>query len=248
MSTTNLSPEFPAVRPASFKTTRWSVVLSAQGKDSVDATKSLELLCRQYWTPLYVFVRQSGHSEHDSQDLTQSFFARLLEKNWLITADRERGRFRSFLLTALKRFLNNEWDRTQARKRGGTAKIVSMDSASAILIPDLKQMPPEASFDRQWALALLDVVMRRLHDEYEAAGQIAEFDLLKPSLTAQRGSTDYESLAIALKIQPTSARSSVHRLRKRFQGLFREEIACTLADPADIDDEMRAVIAALGSS
>jgi RNA polymerase sigma factor (sigma-70 family) len=226
------------------------MVLAAQGKSSDGAFQSLEALCQQYWPPLYAYVRQRGHSAHDAQDLTQAFFARLLEKDWLTAADQERGRFRSFLLMALKRFLANEWDRERAQKRGGGAEVVSLDIDTAELmpIPDPRVVPGESLFDRRWALTLLETVMRRLRAEQEAAGRLEEYEQLRPCLTADRGSVDYGSLAVALHVEPASARSAVHRLRKRFREVFREEVAGTVVDPAEVDDEMRAVIAALGAS
>jgi RNA polymerase sigma factor (sigma-70 family) len=235
-------------RAATFHTTRWSVVLAARGRSTVDAQQSLDTLCRQYWPPLYAYVRHRGHTEHDAQDLTQAFFARLLEKDWLAAAERERGRFRTFLLMALKRFLANEWDRSQTQKRGGSARIASLDASEEISPPDRKSMSAESLFERRWALTLLESVMLRLREEHEAAGRLAEYEELKSCLTAERGAIDYESLAVALNIQAASARSTVYRLRKRFRELFREEIAGTVADAADVDDEVRAVIAALGSS
>jgi len=207
----------------------------------------MEALCRQYWPPLYAYVRHRGHAEHDALDLTQAFFARLLEKDWLAAAERERGRFRTFLLMALKRFLANEWDRSQARKRGGAATIVSLDGADQISIPDANSMTAESLFERRWALTLLESVMHRLREEHAAAGRLMEYEQLKACLTAERGSIDYDTLAASLGIQPASARSRVYRLRKRFREVFRDEVAGTVADPADVDDEVRAVITALGS-
>lgn len=241
-----LSPEHE--HPASFRTTRWSVVLAAQGKASGDAVQSLEALCRQYWPPLYAYVRQRGHAEHDAQDLTQAFFTRFLEKQWLTAADRERGRFRSFLLMTLKRFLANEWDRSQTQKRGGGIQIISMDAAEPMSLPDPSAKSAESLFERRWALTLLEAVMRRLRQEHESAGRLAEYERLKPCLTAERGSIDYEALAADLNLQPASARSTVHRLRKRFREIFREEVSGTVANAADVEDEMRTVIAALGSN
>lgn len=242
-------PQSSRTRHAAFHTTRWSVVFAAQGKSSRDAFQSLEALCQQYWPPLYAYVRQRGYTVHDAQDLTQAFFARLLEKDWLTAADRAQGRFRSFLLMALKRFLINEWDRTQTQKRGGTLEIVSLDmqAAGQIPIPDPKVVSGESLYDRRWALTLLETVMNRLREEHETAGRLVEYVQLKPCLTAERGSMDYLVLAAALKVEPASARSAVHRLRKRFREVFRDEVAGTVADPRDVNDEMRAVIAALGN-
>ncbi len=237
-------------RHAAFHTTRWSVVLAAQGKTSSDASQSLEALCRQYWPPLYAYVRHRGFAPHDAEDLTQAFFARLLEKEWLAAAKREYGRFRSFLLMALKRFLANEWDRSQARKRGGGCDIISLDAGTAenLYAAHTASVPAESLYEKRWALTLLETVMQRLKSEHEAAGKAAEYDLLKSGLTAGRGEIDYEALATALHMEPASARSAVHRLRKRFREVFREEVAGTVADPREVDDEMRAVVAALGSA
>ena len=248
MTTSNADAQPTPYRNARFHTTRWSIVLSSQKSDSAEAAKSLAELCEQYWPPLLAFVRHRGHSEHDAQDLTQAFFARLLEKNWLASADQTRGRFRTFLLTAIKRFLANEWDRAQTLKRGGAVKIVQIDSAIGHLIPDRQAISAESLYDRQWALAMLETVMRRLQAEFENAGRAAEYELLKHSLTAPRNGTDYDALADALGVQPVSARSAVHRLRKRFKQLFREEIMHTIDNEAETEDELRLVIAALGAA
>lgn len=235
---------------ASFRTTRWSVVLDAQGRASGEAVRSLETLCRQYWPPLYAYARHRGVSPHDAEDLTQEFFARLLEKEWLAAVKRECGRFRSFLLMAFKRFMANSWDRSQARKRGGGCEVISLnvDTAEGRVAANAASVPAETLYEKRWALTLLESVMRRLKAEHEAAGKVAEYDLLKPCLTADRGGIGYGELAQALGMEPASARSAVHRLRKRFREVFREEVAETVADPADVDEEMRAVIAALGSA
>ena len=235
---------------AAFHTTRWSVVLDAQDATSVDSIRSLEALCRQYWPPLYAYARYRGMAPHDAEDLTQEFFARLLEKKWLVAVKRECGRFRTFLLMAFKRFMANEWDRSQARKRGGGCEVISLDmeAAESLVAADAASVPPETLYEKRWALTLLETVMRRLKAEHEIAGKIAEYELLKPSLTADRGEIGYDELARALDIEPASARSAVHRLRRRFREIFREEVAGTVADPGDVDAEMRAVIAALGSA
>lgn len=246
----SLSPKASITGHAAFQTTRWSVVLAAQGKSSgEDAFSSLEALCRQYWPPLYAYVRHRGHAAHDAQDLTQAFFARLLEKDWLTAADRESGRFRSFLLMALKRFLANEWDHSRAQKRGGGAEWISLDAVEAESLyarSDIAALPAESLYEKRWALTLLETVMRRLREEQEHAGRLGEYETLKPCLTAERGTIPYEELALALKMEPASARSAVHRLRKRFREIFREEVAGTVAHPGDVEDEMRAVVAALG--
>jgi RNA polymerase sigma-70 factor (ECF subfamily) len=233
---------------AAFHTTRWSVVLDAQGRASGDSMRSLEALCRQYWPPLYAYARYRGVAPHDAEDLTQEFFARLLEKQWLAAVKRECGRFRAFLLMAFKRFMANEWDRSQARKRGGGCEVFSMDAAESLVAENPASLPAETWYEKRWALTLLETVMRRLKAEHETAGKMAEYELLKPCLTAERGTIGYDELARALGMEPASARSAVDRLRKRFREVFREEVAGTVADPAEVDAEMRAVIAALGSA
>lgn len=234
---------------ARFHTTRWSVVVRAQSPATAGADESLESLCRQYWPPLYAYVRGRGHPPHDAQDLTQQFFARLLEKNWLAPADRSQGKLRSFLLTAMKRFLANERDRSQAAKRGGLHTITSIDSEEGEqLLASAATLPEEPAFDRAWALTVLQATLRRLRAEYEQAGKAHEYERIKPALTSLRGEIDYDAIAADLLVLPASARSMVHRLRKRFRELFREEVAGTVAAPEEIDDEMRALVAALGHS
>ncbi len=241
-------PKEHLTREAAFHTTRWSVVLEAQGEGPRDALQSLEALCRQYWPPLYAYVRRRGLAPHDAEDLTQAFFARFLEKEWLTAAKRERGRFRSFLLIALKRFMANEWDRSQAKKRGGGCVVISLNTEIGERVYAANAtLPAESLYEKRWALTVLESVMRRLKAEHEAAGKLAEYESLKPCLTAERGDIRYEALAAGLRMEPASARSAVHRLRKRFREVFREEISGTVADPAEVDAEMRAVIAALGS-
>lgn len=234
-------------RQSRFQTTRWSLVIAAQGKSPAGGEQPLEVLCHQYWRPLYAYVRHRGYAEHDAQDLTQAFFVRLLEKGWLAAADRARGRFRTFLLTAFTRFLANEWDHQRAQKRGGGIVSFNLDSPVAYSLADTKAPTAEVLFERHWALAVFEGALKRLRAEYEAAGRVAHYELLKPQLTAERGSIDYDSLAAALSMEPASARSAVHRLRKRFREVFREEVAETVDDPSEIDDEMRSLIAALSS-
>jgi RNA polymerase sigma factor (sigma-70 family) len=232
---------------ARFQTTRWSLVVRAQSSAAEAAEASLESLCRQYWAPLYSFIRSRGHAPQDAQDLTQEFFARLLEKRWLDTADPAKGKLRSFLLTAVKRFLANERDRAHAAKRGGLEHITSMDTEEGErLLASAATLPEEPAFDRAWALTLLEATLRRLRAEYEQAGKLREYERIKPALTSERGEIDYDAIAADLRVLPASARSLVHRLRKRFRELFREEVAGTVAVPEEIDEEMRALVAALG--
>lgn len=231
-----------------FCTTRWSVVLKAQGGSEQDAAASLETLCRVYWPPLYAYARRHGHSPHDAEDLTQGFFARMLEKDHLRAVQREKGRFRQFMLMAFKRFLAHDWEHQRAAKRGGGATIEPLDTASAerLFVADSGAAPsPDAAFDRRWALSLLELVLARLREEFEAAGNPAEFAVLKPFLTAESATLDYPRVAAELGSTEGRARVAVHRLRKRFRQLFREEIERTVADSEDVDDELRHLVDAL---
>ena len=234
-----------------FVTTRWSVVLAAQDKASPGSAEALEALCRAYWYLLYALVRRQGHSPHDAQDLTQEFFARLLQKDYLQSAARERGRLRAFLWVALKRFLANEWDRGRAQKRGGGMKPIAFDTTVAeqrFQQERADTMSPDRLFERQWAMTLLEQSLGRLRAEYASAGKEFEFEQLKTSLTAERGSIAYAEIATALKSSEGATRMAVHRLRKRFRELFRATIADTVDDPAEVDDEVRYVTGMLGES
>jgi len=205
-------------------------------------------LCETYWYPLYAYVRRRGHSPEDAQDSTQEFFARLLAGNWVGDADRAKGRFRTFLLTALNRFLHNEWDRARAEKRGGRAVSVPFDTAVAESRYDADpthSLAPDRLYDRQWAVTLLDRALTRLEVEHQRLGKAAEFATLSPSLTAERGGIPYATLATQLGVSETAVRMAVHRLRKRFREVFREEIAQTVAQPDEVEEEIRHLLAAL---
>lgn len=242
-SLSNSSPQ-----PPLFLTTRWSIVLSARDRGLSSSNLALESLCQAYWYPLYVFVRRQGHSAHDAQDLTQAFFARLLEKDYLLAVEREKGRFRTFLIVALKRFLLNEWDRARAIKRGGHISIVSLDTElaeSRYLGETADSLPADQIYERRWALTLLDQAMARLRADYADSGRENEFEHLKASLTAGRGEVSYREIATASAMTEGAARVAVHRLRKRFREMFREEIAGTVSSAEEIDDEVRYVVAVL---
>jgi RNA polymerase sigma-70 factor (ECF subfamily) len=229
-----------------FATTRWTQVFAARDKESPESVAALEQLCRAYWRPLYSWLRRQGRTTHDAQDLTQEFFARLLEKDWLSAADREKGRFRTFLLVALKRFLADQWDRAQAQKRGGGRVVESLDTELIEQrLSDSGEDAPDRVYERQWAMTLLDRSLGRLRREFEQAGRQAEFDAMKDCLTAGRGEIAYGEVAARLNLQEGAARVAVHRLRKRFRELFRQEIAETVAQEADIEDELRQLLAAL---
>lgn len=246
-SATTPSASGPAGSPV-FITTHWSVVLSARAKDSPQSAAALETLCRTYWYPLYAYVRRQGHHPSDAQDLTQEFFARLLQKDYLQAAAREKGRFRTFLLVALKRFLANEWDRARAQKRGGGQALLSLDTASA---ETRYQMEPAAGhspdrvYDRRWALTLLDRTMAQLRDEFAVAGKAGEFNRLKVFLTADRADITYHEIAAGLGVSEGAARVAVHRLRKRFREVFREEIAHTVSSAEEIEEEVRYLMGVL---
>jgi len=201
------------------------------------------VICRAYWHPLYAYVRRCGHSPHDAQDLTQEFFRRLLEKCWLKNADPQKGRLRTFLVLALKHFMANEWRRKSARKRGGDQSHVPLDTALAeSRCAEDSSLSPDEVFDRQWALTLLALTLKKLQAEFSASD---DFDKLKNYLIAEHGAIDYSAVAQQLGTNAGAARVAVHRLRKRFRQLYREEIAQTLTDGTDLDSELRHLAAAL---
>ena len=234
---------------AAFVTTHWSIVLAAGQNDTVRAQDALARLCQMYWYPLYGYVRGRGHGREDAQDLTQEFFARLLEKNWIGHADREKGRFRSFLLTAMKRFLSDQWDKARAQKRGGGLPLLALqfDSAETRLGREpADEVTPEQSFERRWVITLLDEVVKQLRTEYEQEGNEALFAELNPCLVGDRASLPYAALGKKLALSESAVKSSVHRLRQRYRKLLRNEIAQTVATPAEVDDELRHLFTVLG--
>lgn len=233
----------------SFVTTRWSLVLAARDRDSPDGDEALESLCRQYWYPLYGFVRGMGHSAHDAQDLTQEFFSRLLAKEYLRVVDPERGRFRTFLRMAVRRFLANEWQKTQALKRGGGAMILALDTVHAEerLQSDFGgPLAPDVAYDRRWAVALLKEASERLEREYARASKRAHYETLKPYLTAERGSIPYAAIAEGLGTDEGAARVAIHRMRKRFRKLFRDAVGDTVGTAAEVEPEFQYVVSVLG--
>jgi RNA polymerase sigma factor (sigma-70 family) len=233
-----------------FATTHWSVVLTAGRNDTTRARAALENLCQTYWYPLYAYVRRRGHSPEDAQDLTQAFFARLLERNWVGSADQQKGRFRSFLLSALNHFLADEWDRARAQKRGGGIPPVPLqfDTAETRYGHEpVDHVTPEQNYERRWALTLLDTVLRRLRSEYEQEGRADLFAALHPCLVGDRTAQPYAELAAKLGISEGTVKSAVHRLRQRYRRLLRDEIAQTVAEPGEVDDELRHLFVVLGS-
>jgi DNA-directed RNA polymerase specialized sigma24 family protein len=231
-----------------FTTTRWTVVMAAGGRESEQADAALEQLCRGYWYPIYVFLRRSGWTAHDAQDLTQAFFTRILEKNYLSAVDRTKGKFRSFLLAMLRHFLANHRRDRQAQKRGGRAEFVCLDDAAlqepASLV-STTEASAEQAFEQQWAVTLLEQVMARLQAEHEKAGKLELFNTLKIFLTASRGAGSYSDLAVKLDTTEAALKMAVSRMRRRYGELLREEISRTVSTPQEADEELRALFAAL---
>lgn len=233
---------------AVFATTRWSIILSAGQQSSPDAENALETLCQTYWYPLYAFARRRGSSPEDAADLTQEFFARLLEKEYLLAADREKGRFRSFLLTMFKRFLSKERDRAHAQKRGGGWRrlpIDIQDGEQRYGYEPTDDWTPEALFERRWALTLLERVIDALQRDYEAKGKGELFHLCKPFLTGSGAGPPYEDIARRLQMNETAVRVAVHRLRERYREMLKQEVAQTISEADSVDDELNHLRSAL---
>jgi RNA polymerase sigma-70 factor (ECF subfamily) len=248
---TDSSLEDSAARLSVFATTHWSIVMAAGSATDPRSEEALAKLCRTYWYPLYAYVRRRGRSPQDAQDLTQEFFARLLERNWVGHADRERGRFRSFLLSALNHFLADEWDKSRAQKRGGDALLVPLEFDTAETRysrePSDPAATPEQSYERRWALALLETVTQRLRDEQEREGGAELFALLSPCLIGERTAQPYAALAEKLGVREGTVKAAVHRLRQRYRQLLREEIANTVSTSSEVDEELRYLFAVLSS-
>lgn len=222
-----------------FATTHWSIVGSAGDASSPEARRSLAVLCEDYWFPLYAFVRRTGHSAEDARDLTQEFFVRLMDKHFLAAADSKKGRFRTFLITALKRFLANEYDRARAQKRGGGQRMMSLESLEARYRQEpVDTLTPERIFEQQWALALLEQVLARLQTEMTTDSKAALFDALKGHLTGSQA-TGYAATAARLGMTEGAVKVAAHRLRQRYRELLRDEIAQTVTSPEEVDEEIR---------
>jgi DNA-directed RNA polymerase specialized sigma24 family protein len=234
----------PAENPV-FVTTHWSVVLRAAHPDAPEALAALTELCRSYWFPLYAYARRQGCDVHNAQDLTQGFFGKLLEKNYLGVANRRRGRFRWFLLTAFKCFLANEWDRTQAQKRGGGQQVISFDGMSA---EERYSSEPQDSasadllYDRRWATDLLDGARARLRAEYGGADRAERFKLLEAYLPGGHTTMSQAEVGAALGLTEGTVKQEVFKIRRRFGELLREAVAQTVAHPDEVDDEISYLI------
>ncbi len=234
---------------AHFASTHWSMVLAAGERATPDAERALAVLCQRYWFPLYAFARRRAATIHEAQDLTQAFFLRLLEKNVLSAASPDRGRFRSFLLTSMKHFLANEWDRATSRKQGGGRKQLSLDwesGESQLSLEPVHTETPEREFERRWALTLLENVVHSLRNEFAIAGKAAHFEVLKATLTAGRGALDYPAVAEKLSISEEAARKAAQRIRNRYRELLHEEVAATVESETGIEDEIHRLFQALG--
>ena len=231
-----------------FTTTHWSVVLAAGQCGTAQSAQALELLCRTYWFPLYAFVCRRGYKEHEAQDLTQEFFARLLAKDDLRAVDRGKGKFRSFLLAAMEHFLAKEWRRANAQKRGGGLSFLSLDDQSTglgsvqVAAPGLS---PEEFFDQQWAITLLEQAVGKLRQEFGAADKGEVFEELKIYLTGERREASYADLAARLNRTAAALKMAVSRMRQRYGELLRAEIASTVSSPEEVEEELRALFAAL---
>jgi RNA polymerase sigma-70 factor (ECF subfamily) len=233
-----------------FATTHWSLVVAAGRRSSPQAQEALATLCRSYWYPLYVFIRRQGRSAEESQDLTQEFFTRLLEKHFLTQVDRAKGKFRSFLLAACKHFLSNERDRARAKKRGGGRELISFDAQEAerrYRLEPTHDLTPEKLFERRWVLTLLDQVLAQLKIEFIQEGKEDQFTHLKDYLTGDKGRASYREVAEKLGMTEGALKVAIHRLRKRYRELLRQEIAKTLNKGDAIEDEIRDLFAALES-
>lgn len=233
-----------------FATTHWSLILAAGHRSSLDSDDALESLCRTYWYPLYVYAQRRVSDVQQAQDLTQAFFARVLEKNFFETADPQRGRFRAFLLTAFKRFLVNEWEKDRAAKRGGGKKILSFNfdsGESQYTLEPADHLTPERRYEQQWALTMLEHVVAKLRDEFVATGKEAQFNHLKVFITGPSQTDSYAAAAMTLGISEGAAKVAAHRMRQRYRELLRAEIAQTVTELSEVDDEIRNLFDVLGS-
>ena len=231
-----------------FPTTHWSSVVSAGGGAEPDAQAALERLCQAYWYPLYSYVRRQGRSVEEAQDLTQEFFARLLQKEYLRHPDPTRGRFRTFLLTALKRFLINDWKKGRAARRGDGQPAISCDQLemeTRFLAEAVDPSTPENAFEKRWAVTVLEQVLKRLREEFIAGGKAERFERLKVLLWGEKGSPPYSEVAAELGLSEGALKVVVHRMRKRYRELLRVEVAHTVERPEEVDDELRHLVAVI---
>ena len=231
-----------------FKTTHWSVLQDASGGDPAQAGAALATLCQAYWYPLYTYVRRLGHGPEDAKDLVQGFFAKLLEKEYIKSADREKGRFRTFLLTALQHYMAHEWNRANRQKRGGGRELLSLDAQDTenrYRSEPMENMTPERAFERRWALTLLEKIRDQLKEDYTATGKAAVFEQLEGCLSGASDGRTYFEIGDKLAMTEGAVKVAVHRLRRRYRELLRLEIANTVAGEEAVNDEIRHLFAAL---
>jgi len=239
-----------AARDPVFATTHWSVVLQAGESHSAQGSAALAKLCRIYWYPLYAFIRRKGHTEEDAKDLTQEFFARLLERRDFQRVDARKGKFRTFLLTSLTHFLSNERDHANAAKRGGGRAVISLDAIPPEQFQRFEptsDLSPDKLFDQRWAMALLEAAVLQLRVQMNATGKLGQFEELKIFLTTEPRDGDYTAVAQRLGCASQSVAVTVHRLRQRYRELVRAEVANTVSSPLEVDEEMRHLQAVLGA-
>lgn len=248
---TSSAPSPAARLPRRFVTTRWSLILQARRHGDAPARAALEELCEAYWLPVYAFMRRQSKDVHEAQDLTQGFFASLLSHDALDEVHPARGRFRSFLLAAAKHFVCNDWDRNSAAMRGGRVVLQSLDYdlGEQQLSRELaREQSPEAIFERRWALAILDRVLDRLRQEFELGGRLTLFESLSAHLSGVAAEESLSQVAQRLQMSPEAVRVALHRLRKRYRHILRDEIAQTTDSTEDVDDEIRQLFRALTST
>lgn len=236
------SPRVSARSHTRFATTSWTQVLAARESPSTESRQALDALCRSYWYPLYALVRREVHDADEAKDLTQAYFAALLDKGYLEDYDPSRGRFRVFLKTSIRHFLSKERDKAQSRKRGGHAELLSLDGQDPegrYRHEPVDRLTPEEIFERRWTLTILERVLDRLRREQGEAGTGRQFALLEGFLTGGTGETSYQDVATALETSAGAVKTALYRLRHRFGRLLREEIAETVADPEQVDDEVK---------
>jgi len=233
-----------------FLTTSWTLVRAAAGHPTADSSLALATLCQAYWHPVYAFIRRKGYDPDQSKDLSQEFFKVLLEKNYLLAANQDRGRFRSFLLTAVKHFLANERDRANAVKRGGGKIAVSIDlvQAEGWYAPSVvEETTPETLFERRWAVSLLEHVMAKLKASYADAGKAEQFEMLSAFLNRDSEDPRYEEVAVAAGMSPGALRTSAYRMRLKYIELLRAEIAATVSTSNDVDEEIRYLLSVVNA-
>jgi len=251
------SAEHKAVAPGEFVTTRWSLIFSGAGLGSGDLEmrQALAELCQIYWRPIFLFIARRGYSREDAEDLTQDFFVRILKEDWLQKADPARGRFRSLLLKSLQNFLNDAVDRRNSRKRGGDISFISWDSwiaeaPSQLSLTDeaLRSWPAERVFDASWAATTVQRALRGLCEEGESRGRRRVFEVLSPYLSAERDDLSYARLATRLRVPESFVKKLIYHMRQRYRVLLRDEVRQTVADPAEIDEELRHLCGSLAAS